>query len=88
MREKINEEVSVVMYYSSKYKAAQPHLIHWQNKDYSVGEIGYHHSVFEGKTLHHIFELADRESTIWMRLNLDTSNLHWKLEEVADGNAN
>jgi len=85
MKETINEEVSVVMYYSAKKRVAQPHLIHWQNKDYSVGNIGYHHTVREGQTLHHIFELVDKEQTLWFRLNLNTSNLHWKLEAVSDG---
>ncbi len=85
MREKINEEVSVVMYYSSKKRIALPHLINWQNKDYSVGKIGYHHTINEGKTLHHIFELVDSAENLWFRLNLDTSNLHWKLEAVSDG---
>ncbi len=85
MREKINEEVGVVMYYSVRKRAAQPHLISWQNKEYLVGKIGYHHSVREGQTLHHIFELVDKEHTLWFRLNLDTSNLHWKLEAVSDG---
>ena len=85
MREKINEEVSVVMYYSARKRVAQPHLLHWQNKDYQVGKIGYHHAVKEGVTLHHIFELTDKEETLWFRLNLDTSNLHWLLEAVSDG---
>lgn len=88
MREKINEEVSVVMYYSARKRAALPHLISWQNKEYVVGEIGYHHTVKEGQTLHHIFELVDKEQALWFRLNLDTSNLHWKLEAVSDGFAN
>ena len=85
MREKINEEVSVVMYYSARQRLALPHTISWQNKEYSVGKIGYHHTVREGTTLHHIFELVDRENTLWFRLNLDTSNLHWLLEAVSDG---
>lgn len=87
MREKINEEVSVVMYYSAKQKKGVPYLIDWQNKEYKVGEIGYHHISREGQTLHHIFELANKEETLWMRLNFDTSNLHWKLEAISDGNA-
>ena len=33
MREKINEEVSVVMYYSAKTTLALPYLIGWQNRD-------------------------------------------------------
>lgn len=85
MKEKINEEVSVVMYYSARKRIAVPHLISWQNKDYPVGKIGYHHTIKEGVTLHHIFELVDKEETLWFRLNLNTSNLHWILEAVHDG---
>lgn len=87
MREKINEEVSVVMYYSARKRVALPHLISWQNKDYAVGEIGYHHTIRDGQTLHHIFELTDKENSLWFRLNLNTSNLHWLLEAVSDGRA-
>ena len=85
MREVINEEVSVVMYYSAKQREALPWLIKWQNKDYAVGKLGYYHKVKVGDTLHHIFELVDRENTLWFRLNLDTSNLHWTLEVIHDG---
>jgi len=88
MLEKINEEVTVVMVFSSRQRKALPHLIGWQNKEYKVGEIGYHHTIKDGQVLHHIFELTDTESTLWFRLNLDTSNLHWRLEEIHDGNAN
>ena len=85
MREKIDEEVSVVMYYSASKRLALPHLIHWQNKDYSVGKVGYHHTVKDGATLHHVFELVDDQETLWFRLDLNTSNLHWKLEAISDG---
>lgn len=85
MKEKINEEVSVVMYYSAKRKQAVPHLIHWQNKDYTVGKIGYAHSYMEGKDRMHIFELVDKEETLWFRLRLDSGNLHWTLEAIHDG---
>jgi hypothetical protein len=85
MREKINEEVSVVMYCSARTRAAQPHTISWQNREYRVGKIGYHHTVRDGQTLHHVFELVDTAETLWFRLNLDTSNLHWVLEAVSDG---
>lgn len=88
MREKINEEVSVVMYYSARKRIGLPHTISWQNKEYLVGKIGYHHKVTEGRTLHHIFELVVKESPLWMRLNFNTDNLHWTLEVVSDGLAN
>ena len=85
MREKINEEVSVIMYYSAKQRQALPRVIRWQNSDYTVGKIGYHHAVKDGRTLHHIFELVDKDNRLWFRLNLDTSNLHWQLEAISDG---
>lgn len=87
MREKINEEVSVVMYYSAKKRLALPRLIYWNNTDYAVGKIGYHHTFKEGATLHHIFELIDTTESLWFRLNLNTSNLHWTLEAISDGAA-
>jgi hypothetical protein len=85
MREKINEEVSVVMYYSAKKKEALPHLIHWQNKDYEVGTIGYCYSYMDGRERQHIFELVDKQSSLWFRLRLDGGNLHWILEAIHDG---
>lgn len=87
MIEKINEEVSVVLVYSARKKTALPHLINWQNKDYRVGKIGYHHKIYDGKTLHHIYELTDAQQTLWFRLSLNTANLHWTLEKVSDGHA-
>ena len=88
MKEKINEEVSVVMYYSARKRVGTPHLVNWQNKDYTVGKIGYHHTVKDGQTLHHIFELVVKDNPLWMRLNFNTDNLHWTLETVSDGLAN
>lgn len=87
MKAKINEEVSVVMYYSAKKKQALPHVISWQNKEYNVGKIGYTHSYMEGRERQHIFELVDKDSSLWFRLRLDGGNLHWTLEAIHDGSA-
>ena len=87
MREQINEKVSVIMCFSAAKRTALPYVINWQNRDYKVGTIGYHHTVREGNTLHHIYELTDKEQNMHFRLNLDTSNLHWMLEVASDGNA-
>ncbi len=88
MREKIDEEVSVVLVYSAKHRKVMPHAIAWRSTEYKVGKIGYHHTVKDGQVLHHIFELVDKDQSIWFRLNLNTSNLHWRLEAVHDGNPN
>jgi hypothetical protein len=87
MKEKINEEVSVVMYYSARKKQALPHLIHWQNRDYQVGEIGYCHSYMGGQERQHIFEVVDSSKSLFFRLRLDGLNLHWTLEAIHDGSA-
>jgi hypothetical protein len=85
MREKINKEVSVVMYYSAKQKLATPRLLYWQNKDYSLGPVDYHHSYMDGRDMQHIFELTDKDTSIHFRLRLNSANLHWTLETVHDG---
>ncbi len=87
MREKINEEVSVVMSYSAQRKQALPYLISWQNKNYYIGKLGYYHNYMKGQDKQHIFELVDTENTLWFRLRLDSGNLHWTLEAVSDGEA-
>lgn len=85
MRQKINQEVSVVMYFSAKKCVALPHTISWQNREFTIKEMGYRHPVMEGRTLFHIFEFTVKEEDLWMRLSLNTSNLHWTLEAVSDG---
>jgi len=88
MKEKINQEVSVITVFSAKQRAAAPYMISWKNIDYHVGKIGYHHTVSDGATLHHIYEVVDKDSDLCFRLNLNTANLHWTLEAIHDGLAN
>lgn len=85
MKELINQEVSVVAYYSSRHQRFVPHTLHWQNRDYALSQVDYYHSYMEGQERQHIFELVDREQTLWFRLRLNSSNLHWILEAVHDG---
>lgn len=85
MREKINEKVSVVSYYSSKKGRFLPYQIYWQNRDYVVGELGMAHKYQNGDTWHHIFEVVDKEETLSFRLNFNTKDLTWTLEVISDG---
>lgn len=87
MREKVNEEVSVIMSYSSQKRLAMPRLMSWQNRDYHIDKIDYYHTVKDGVVMHHIFEFTDNQGSLWFRLNFNASNLHWTLEAVSDGNA-
>jgi hypothetical protein len=42
-----------------------------------------HHTIREGRTLFHIFSVSSQD--LFFRLKLDTDNLFWTLEEIADG---
>jgi hypothetical protein len=88
MQERIDEEVSVLMYYKASKKEFIPHLLSWKNKDYLLDKPGYKHSYMDGQERQHIFELCDKEQTLNFRLRFNTANLHWILESVHDGNPN
>jgi hypothetical protein len=85
MRQKINEEVSVVMYYSATKKKFAPYILSWKKRDYYLGPVDYYHSYMEGQERQHIFELCDKETSLWFRLRVDGKNLHWILEATHDG---
>jgi hypothetical protein len=85
MRETIDEEVTVVAYFSSKKRQFIPYRLSWQNKEYELGSVDYYHSYMEGRERQHIFELCDKEQTLWFRLRCDSLNLHWTLEAIHDG---
>lgn len=87
MKQKINQEVSVVMYYSAKKRQVVPYLLSWQNQDYKLDKVSYYHSYLEGRERQHIFELTDINKTLSFRLRLNASNLHWILEATHDGSA-
>lgn len=87
MKQNVNEEVTVVMYYSAKKKEVVPYRLSWDNKDYELGSVDYYHPFMEGQTRMHVFELCDKQETIWFRLLLNGDNLHWTLEAIHDGNA-
>lgn len=83
MRETINEKVSVVTIYDREKKSVLPWMIKWQGRRYTITKLGYHHTQRLGRVLHHIFSVTD--SIMFFRLDLDTENLMWTLEEVSDG---
>lgn len=88
MKQVIDEEVTVVMYYTAKKHQLVPYRLSWNNRDYDLGPVDYKHSYMEGQERQHIFELCDKDETIWFRLRQNTLNNHWILEAVHDGNGN
>lgn len=86
MIEKIGEKVSVLSIYDQNKGKFLPKKIKWRSKTYEINQVGYHHRLKEGKKLIHIFSVCSNDLSF--KLRLDTDNLSWTLEEVADGLSN
>lgn len=83
---KLDESVSVTLNFDGRKKKVFPKWIVWNNRLYSVSKVGLHHAYRRGHTLFHVFSVASK--TLFFRLVLNTDNLHWRLEEVADNEGN
>lgn len=84
MIETIQEKVEVILRFRLKPKPeTEIYKIRWRGKEYLIKEIAYHHKVWEGRTRMHKF--AVNTGNLDFRLNYDTENLFWVLEEVSDG---
>ncbi len=85
MRQKLNEKVSIVSYYSSKKGKFVPYLMHWQNRDYSLEMDGLVHRYKDGDTWYHVYEIINKENDLAFRLLFNSKELNWTLEVVSDG---
>ncbi|OGF99977.1 hypothetical protein A2Y99_01480 [Candidatus Gottesmanbacteria bacterium RBG_13_37_7] len=86
MIEYIHEPISVQLVFKSKTRSAYPTLLVWRERLYKVKKIGFHHFYRTGKALFHVFSVTDGK--LFFKLCFNTENLHWTLEEIADGEAN
>lgn len=85
MRESLDEPVSVVFYYDAKKRHLKPHLLKWNNKEYALGPIDFHHITRKGAVTVHHFSMSDVDESAYFKIALDTSNLHWSIEEYMFG---
>ncbi len=84
MIETIQEKVEVILRFRLMPKPeTEIYKIRWRGKEYLIKEIAYHHKVWEGRTRMHKFAVST--GNLDFRLNYDTENLFWVLEEVSDG---
>ncbi len=81
MNTKVNEPVSVVLVFDQKTCRVFPKWVVWNNRLYPVVKVGFHHTYREGLTLFHVFSVVSK--TLFLRLVLNTDNLHWRLEEIS-----
>jgi hypothetical protein len=84
MIEAINEKVEVILIFSLQpHPETKIYKIRWRGKEYMITKLAYHHKVRDGRSLLHKFSVSS--ASLDFRLNYDTENLQWMLEEVSDG---
>ena len=83
MHLKVDVPVAVVFEYEPRGAKISPLRLRWDGRVYSVTKVGLHHQFRIGRTLHHIFSVVCGDT--FFRLNLNTDNLSWHLEEISDG---
>jgi hypothetical protein len=83
MHLQVDVPVSVIFAYEPQGAKVYPLRVRWDGRVYSITKVGLHHNFRVGRTLHHVFSVVSGET--FFRLNLDTENLSWRLEEVSDG---
>lgn len=76
----INQPISATLEYNAHNHISIPTRIVWRGKEYHISKLGYHHTVKQGRTLIHIFSVAN-ESTSF-RLSLNSETLEWRLQEI------
>lgn len=82
MIEKIQEPISVELIFNSQTKKIFPYHVNWRGKTYQIDKVGLHHFFRQGRTLFHVFSVSC--DNLFFRLKLNTDNLHWVLEEIAE----
>lgn len=83
MHLKVDVPVAVIFAYEPKKSKVSPVRVLWEGREYRITKLGLHHQFRVGRTLHHIFSVVSDDT--FFRLNLNTDNLSWRLEEVSDG---
>ena len=81
MRESLDEDISVVTVYNADTKTIKPYKINWHGREYLLGPVDFHHTTKRGLTTIHHFSVADVDQTTYFKIAVESTNLHWKLEE-------
>lgn len=85
MIQNIKAPISVITKYDHKRRSVSPVKVLWEGRQYHIIKIGLHHTYTDGRILYHVFSVASHN--LFFKLVLNTQNLHWTLEEIADAEA-
>jgi hypothetical protein len=83
MIQTLSEPISVKTVYDHKKRKVFPAEILWQGQPERVKKIGLHYVYRTGDTLFHVFTVTT--ANLSFKLQLNTSNLFWTVEQISDG---
>ncbi len=86
MIQTLDAPISVTLHFDHRLRRVSPVLLSWEGRDYPIVSVGYHHQFYQGKILIHVFSVTTK--TLFFRLVLNTQTLHWRAEQVSDGEVN
>jgi hypothetical protein len=84
MLNEVFQKVTVISLYDHENSTIKPCKFKWAGSIKTINKIGYYHKRKVGKIIFHVFDVTD--GVLAYRLVCNSENLHWMLEEVADGN--
>ncbi len=78
IHEILNDPIDVSVHFSGR--RVKPISVRFGARDYSIDRVNLIHSTKEGETKIFYFSVSD--SSTFMKLRFDTSNLEWRLVEM------
>ncbi len=83
MIQTIKAPITVKTVYNHRKGEVFPSELLWEGRPYKVQKIGLHYTFREGTTLFHVFTVDTQ--VLSFKLQLDTGNLFWTVEQISDG---
>ncbi len=83
MIQRVSVPITVELLFDAKIRKVIPKSVVWEGKSFPITKVGMHHTQRDGIVLYHIFSVES--PSLFFRLKLNTDDLQWTLEEIADG---
>ena len=83
MIQQINEPVEIIAAHKRAGVKLIPRLMEWNHRLYKFTQVGFRHPTTKGQRTIHVLSVSDESATY--RLEFDSYNLIWTLQEISDG---
>jgi len=84
MSQDLANRVSVLFLYDGEEQYAHPVRLFWNAREYKLGTVQFWYTEQSGAHHIHHYTVSDEEGDFTFQLSLETENLTWTLESVAE----